>query len=71
MLGACQGYFGGRFDLYGQRVLEVSMGLPSLFIIVILSSLVTPLLELIISNVAFYMARPGWSGQSRVFEREI
>ena len=41
-LGACQGYFGGRFDLYGQRVLEVWSGLPSLFIIVILSSLVTP-----------------------------
>lgn len=41
-LGACQGYFGGGFDLVGQRILEVWSGLPSLYIIMILSSLVRP-----------------------------
>lgn len=41
-IGACQGYFGGRFDLFGQRFLEVWSGLPSLYIIMILASLIAP-----------------------------
>ena len=41
-IGACQGYFGGRFDLFGQRFLEVWSGLPSLYIIMILASLMAP-----------------------------
>lgn len=40
--GAVQGYFGGRVDLYFQRFIEVWSGLPVLFILIILSSIVTP-----------------------------
>lgn len=40
--GALQGYFGGWVDLLGQRITEVWSGLPVLFMLIILSSLVTP-----------------------------
>ncbi len=41
-VGAFQGYFGGRVDLYGQRVIEVWQGLPQLYILIIMSSLFIP-----------------------------
>ena len=41
-VGATQGYFGGMLDLVGQRVVEVWSGLPMLFIIMILTSLIEP-----------------------------
>lgn len=41
-VGALQGYFGGKIDLIGQRVIEIWAGLPVLFILIILSSVVTP-----------------------------
>ena len=40
--GAVQGYFGGRLDLLFQRFLEIWGGLPQLFILIIVSSVVTP-----------------------------
>jgi microcin C transport system permease protein len=40
--GAVQGYFGGRVDLYFQRFLEIWSGLPELFLLIILASVVTP-----------------------------
>lgn len=42
VVGAVQGYFGGKVDLVGQRVIELWAGLPMLFILIILSSLVVP-----------------------------
>ena len=41
-VGATQGFFGGGIDLFGQRVVEVWAGLPQLFLIIILSSLIEP-----------------------------
>ncbi len=40
--GAVQGYFGGLIDLLFQRFIEVWGGLPQLFIIIIVSSIVIP-----------------------------
>ena len=41
-VGAVQGFYGGKIDLLGQRALEIWGGLPVLFILLILSSIVTP-----------------------------
>jgi microcin C transport system permease protein len=41
-VGAIQGYFGGLVDLIGQRLVEVWSGLPVLFLLIIVSSLVQP-----------------------------
>lgn len=40
--GAVQGYFGGKVDLLGQRFLEIWGNLPTLFLLIILASFVTP-----------------------------
>lgn len=40
--GAVQGYFGGKTDLIFQRFIEIWSGLPELFVLIILASLVTP-----------------------------
>jgi len=40
--GAIQGYFGGRVDLYFQRFIEVWSSLPTLYLLIILASIVQP-----------------------------
>lgn len=40
--GAVQGYFGGWVDLVFQRVIEIWSGLPELFVLMILASLIEP-----------------------------
>ena len=42
IVGAIQGYYGGWVDILGQRFIEVWSGLPQLFLIIILSSIVQP-----------------------------
>lgn len=42
IVGAIQGYYGGRIDLFGQRILEIWEGLPMLFMLIILASFVEP-----------------------------
>jgi len=41
-VGAMQGYFGGWIDLLGQRFIEIWSGLPTLFLLIILASIVEP-----------------------------
>ncbi len=41
-VGATQGYFGGLVDLLGQRLVEIQTGLPILFVLIILASIVEP-----------------------------
>jgi microcin C transport system permease protein len=40
--GAIQGYFGGRVDLIFQRFIEVWSSLPQLYLLIIISSFITP-----------------------------
>lgn len=40
--GAVQGYFGGWVDLIFQRLIEIWSGMPSLFLLIIMASLITP-----------------------------
>lgn len=42
VIGAIQGYFGGMVDLIGQRLIEVWSGMPSLFLLILLSSVIQP-----------------------------
>ena len=42
LAGALQGYYGGKIDLWGQRFIEVWSGMPTLFLIILLSSVVQP-----------------------------
>jgi microcin C transport system permease protein len=42
IVGAVQGYFGGKVDLLCQRFIEIWGGIPVLFLIIILSSIIAP-----------------------------
>ncbi len=42
LIGAFQGYFGGKIDILGQRFIEIWSGIPVLFLLIILSSIITP-----------------------------
>ncbi|HKK57500.1 ABC transporter permease [Marinobacter sp.] len=42
VVGAIQGFYGGKVDLIGQRFIEIWSGLPVLFLLIILSSIVQP-----------------------------
>lgn len=42
LVGAAQGYFGGFIDLLKQRVVEIFAGLPILFVLIALASIVEP-----------------------------
>ena len=39
-MGACFGYLGGKFDLFGQRLLEILVAIPILYILIILDATV-------------------------------
>jgi microcin C transport system permease protein len=41
-VGAIQGFYGGKVDLIGQRFIEIWSGLPVLYLLIILSSIVQP-----------------------------
>ena len=41
-VGAIQGYFGGAIDILGQRFMEIWSGMPTLFLLIILASIVQP-----------------------------
>lgn len=42
IVGAIQGFYGGKTDLVGQRFIEIWSGLPVLYLLIILSSIVQP-----------------------------
>ncbi len=57
-IGALQGYFGGWVDLIGQRLVEIWSGLPVLFLLIIMGSIIEPnawwlLLILVLFNWMF------------------
>lgn len=67
VVGAVQGYFGGRVDLIGQRVIEVWSGMPALFLLVLLSSVIQPgFWWLLLVTVIF-----GWMGLVSVVRAEF
>jgi microcin C transport system permease protein len=42
VVGAMEGYFGGWFDLLSQRFIEIWSGMPVFFLLIIMSSVITP-----------------------------
>lgn len=42
VIGAVQGFFGGKIDILGQRFIEIWAAMPVLFLLIILSAIITP-----------------------------
>ena len=41
-IGSLQGYLGGRFDIFSQRIIEVLISIPFLYVVIILAALIIP-----------------------------
>ena len=67
VVGAVQGYFGGRVDLVTQRFLEIWGGLPELYLLIILSSFFNPSLLLLLLLLSLF----GWMGLSDYVRAEF
>jgi len=66
-VGAIQGFYGGWIDLLGQRFIEIWAGMPTLFLLIILASVVEPnFWWLLILLLAF-----GWMGFVGVVRAEF
>lgn len=59
-LGCAMGYWGGRFDLFLQRMIEIWSNVPFLYVIIIISSIVVPNFWLLILIMAIF----GWMGMT-------
>lgn len=58
LMGAIQGYFGGRVDLILQRLSEIWGGLPELYLLIILASFFQPSMLLLLVLLSLF----GWMG---------
>jgi microcin C transport system permease protein len=57
-IGSAMGFFGGRFDLFFQRIIEIWSNVPFLYVIIIISSIMVPNFFMLILIMAFF----GWIG---------
>lgn len=57
-IGALMGYFGGKFDLITQRIIEILSNIPGLYVIMIIASIVTPSFW----SLALLLAAFSWMG---------
>ncbi len=66
-VGAVMGYFGGRFDLYVQRLIEIWGTMPFLYVVIIISSIITPNFLLLV----FILNLFGWIGMTYYMRAEF
>lgn len=66
-VGAVQGYFGGWIDLAGQRLVEIWSGIPLLFLLIVLGSLVEPNALWLLLVIWLF----GWMGLVGVVRTEV
>lgn len=57
-IGSAMGYWGGKFDLFFQRLIEIWSNVPFLYVIIIISSIVVPSFFMLIVIMALF----GWIG---------
>jgi microcin C transport system permease protein len=59
-IGIVMGYWGGKFDLFFQRIIEIWSNVPFLYVIIIISSIVVPNFMMLVLIMAFF----GWIGMT-------
>ncbi len=67
LVGGSMGYFGGKFDLFFQRIIEIWSSLPMLFVIIIISSIIRPSFFLLI----FIYTIVNWIGMTYLMRAEF
>ena len=59
-IGAIFGFFGGKIDIFGQRLVEIWAALPFLYTVIIISSIIQPSIKILIPLLAIF----SWVGIS-------
>jgi microcin C transport system permease protein len=59
-IGIAMGYWGGKFDLFFQRIIEIWSNVPFLYVIIIISSIVVPNFMMLVLIMAVF----GWMGMT-------
>ena len=54
VVGSLQGYLGGRFDILSQRVIEVMIAVPFLYVVIIMAALVAPTFWMLLGIMALF-----------------
>ncbi len=67
LLGSCQGYFAGKIDIIGQRFVEIWSSMPTLFLLIILSSFISPGFF----SLLFLLLLFSWIGLSSIIRAEF
>lgn len=67
LIGAIQGFLGGWVDLLGQRAIELWSSMPQLYLLIILSSVLTPSIPLLIGLLSLF----SWIGLSAFVRAEF
>lgn len=65
-IGCTMGYFGGKFDLFFQRLIEIWSNIPFLYIVVIIASIIKPNLPILIGIMITF----GWVGLTWQFRTQ-
>jgi len=65
--GALMGFFGGKFDLISQRLIEIWSAMPELYLLIIFASIFNPSIWLLIILLAAF----GWMGLSDYVRAEF
>jgi len=66
-IGATLGYFGGKVDLFGQRVIEIWSSIPFLYTVMIISSIIRPNFFLLVFLICIF----GWMGMTYFIRGEF
>ena len=67
VIGASQGFFAGKIDLLGQRFIEIWSSMPTLFLLIILSSIINPGFFALL----FLLLLFSWIGLSSIIRAEF
>ena len=67
LTGALMGFFGGRFDMVSQRLIEIWSSMPELYLLIIFASIFTPSLGLLIILLSLF----GWMSLSDYVRAEF
>ena len=67
LIGAVQGYFGGRIDITAQRLMEVWGSMPELYLLIIFSAVFAPSVALLLILLSLF----GWMGLSDYVRAEF
>jgi microcin C transport system permease protein len=65
--GSLMGFFGGKFDLISQRLIEIWSAMPELYLLIIFASIFNPSVSLLIILLAAF----GWMGLSDYVRAEF